>query len=128
MSQEYIELEQLEVYKISRELSSIGWKIFETLSWQNRKIIGDQFITSVDSIGANIAEGYGRFHYLDKIKFYYNSRVSFFECKNHWLNLLFERKIITETLFNEFNIASKPFVIKLNNFISSTYKSKEKNT
>ncbi len=31
--------------------------------------MGDQFIKSIDSVGANIADGYGRFHYLDRINF-----------------------------------------------------------
>ena len=32
--------------------------------------MGEQFIESVDSISANIAEGFGRFNKKDKIKFY----------------------------------------------------------
>ena len=34
------------------------------------------------SIAANIAEGFGRFHYRDKIRFYYQSRGSIFELQN----------------------------------------------
>jgi four helix bundle protein len=120
----YIELENLEVYTISRKLSSIAWKIYEALNWQQRKIMGDQFVESTDSVGANIAEGYGRFHYLDKIKFYYNSRGSYLECKNHWLSLLKERKCIDINLYDEFIKESDVFLLKLNNFISSTYKAK----
>jgi len=56
----YIALQDLEVYKLALELSKIGWKIYERLDWQTRKINGDQFIESTDSVGANIAEGYGR--------------------------------------------------------------------
>ena len=85
-------LNDLEVYKLARELSKIGWEIYQNLNWQTKKIMGDQFIESTDSVGANIAEGYGRFHYLDKIKFYYNSRASLIECNEHWIELLKERK------------------------------------
>ena len=85
-------LNDLEVYKLARELSRIGWKIYQNLNWQTKKIMGDQFIEAVDSVGANIAEGYGRFHYLDRIKFYYNSRASLIECNEHWIELLKERK------------------------------------
>lgn len=66
----YIVLKDLEVYKLARELSKIGWEIYEFLDWQIKKIVGDQFIEATDSIGANIAEGYSRFHFLDKIKFF----------------------------------------------------------
>ena len=92
MKKKYILLNDLEVYKLARELSKIGWKIYQDLNWQTKKIMGDQFIEAVDSVGANIAEGYGRFHYLDKIKFYYNSRSSLIECNEHWIELLKERK------------------------------------
>jgi four helix bundle protein len=51
----------------------------------NQKHIGDQFLRAVDYIGANIAEGYGRYHYLDKVKFYYNSRAFHFEAFTHWI-------------------------------------------
>jgi len=34
------------------------------------------------SITANIAEGFSRYHYNDKIRFYYNSRGSISEIKN----------------------------------------------
>jgi four helix bundle protein len=120
----YIELEDLEVYKIARKLSSIAWKIYDTLDWSKRKTMGDQFLESTDSVGANIAEGYGRYHYLDKIKFYYNSRGSFLECKKHWLSLLQERKCTNEELIKEYETESKDFLLKLNNFISATYKAK----
>jgi four helix bundle protein len=88
----YIELGDLEVDKLARKLSSIAWSIYDQLSWQDKKTMGDQFISSVDSVGANIAEAYGRFHYLDRIKFCYYSRGSYIECSSHWLSLLTERK------------------------------------
>jgi four helix bundle protein len=72
----YIPLRDLEVYKLARELSKIGWEIYDSLDWQTKKIMGDQFIEAPASAAANIAEGYGRHHYLDKIKFFYNARAS----------------------------------------------------
>lgn len=63
---DYIPLNKIKVYELSREYSRIGWVVYQKLDWRIKKIIDDQFITSVDSSGSNIAEGYGRFHYLDK--------------------------------------------------------------
>ena len=71
----YIKLENLETYKLTRRLSTEAWAIYATLDYQQKKIIGYQFIRASDSVGANIAEGYGRFHYLDKCKFYYNCNL-----------------------------------------------------
>jgi len=88
---DYIQLQNLDVYKLSRELSRVGWESYERLDWQDKKIMGDQLIEAIDSIGANIAEGYKRYHYLDKTKFYYNARASVSEACDHWLELLYER-------------------------------------
>ena len=75
----FISLHELEVYQLARELADFSWNIYERLDWEDRKAMGHQVISSADSIGANIAEGYGRYHYLERIKFYYNSRGSFIE-------------------------------------------------
>lgn len=120
----FIPLKDLEVYRLARELSKIAWEIYHNLTWQDKKIMGDQFIESTDSIGANIAEGYSRFHYLDKIKFFYNSRGSLTEASEHWLNLLFERNKVSNGLYEKYRQTANRLSLKLNNFISSTYKAK----
>lgn len=125
MKKNYISLKDLEVYQLARKLSQLGWEIYESLDWNTKKINGNQFIESTDSVGANIAEGYGRYHYLDKIKFYYNSRGSLMECSEHWIDLLLERKKITKKSYEDFKSISNNLSIKLNNFINSIYKSKK---
>lgn len=92
----YILVKDLDVYKLSRELSKLAWEIFNKFNWEDKKIFGIQFIESVDSVGANIVEGYSRFHYLDKIKFYYNSRASLSEANDHWIEIINERKKIAK--------------------------------
>jgi four helix bundle protein len=121
----YIKLEDLEVYQLSRALSKKAWAIYSKLIWQMRKIMGDQFIESSDSIGANIAEAYGRYHYLDRIRFLYNSRGSKLESVNHWLSLMHEREVISDEEFNDLNGLAEKLGIKLNNYIQSLYNSKK---
>ena len=121
-SQHYIELKDLEVYQLSRRLSSIAWKIFCRMSFEDKKHIGDQLLRSVDSVGANIAEGYGCYHDLDKVRFYYNSRASHFEAFIHWLELLSERERISREEFEDINGKASILLIKLNNFITVTTK------
>ena len=120
----YIPLRNLEVYQLSRELSKIGWDIYKNMDWQTKKVIGDQFIRSLDSIGANITEGYNKYHYLDKVKFYYYARGSLAESCNHWLELLEERKLVQGKTFQEMKLIANKLSVKLNNFISSTCKAK----
>ncbi len=121
---EYIPLQKLEVYQLARELSKKAWVIYTKMSWQEKKIIGDQFISSTDSIGANIAEGYGRYHYLDRVRFLYNARGSMLEAINHWLELQVERNKISQPEFDEIKFIADKLSIKLNNFIRSIYESK----
>jgi hypothetical protein len=51
----FIALKDLEVYQLSRQLSAIAWVIYERLTYQQRKVWGDQMLTAVDSVGSNIA-------------------------------------------------------------------------
>ncbi len=121
MRKNYIHLHELEVYRLARELSRVSWLVFEKLPWPDKKIMGEQFIRSVDSVGANIAEGYARFHYLDRVRFYYQSRSSLSEACDHWLELLLERRKISNDDYEEIKSIQKPLEIKLNNFIKSTF-------
>jgi four helix bundle protein len=118
----YIKLEDLEVYKLSRELSEMAWRVYGELEWNDKKIMGDQFVRATDSIGANIAEGYGRFHYLEKLKFYYYARGSYYEANNHWLSLLKERNLINEEYYQSYKNISNSFSLKLNNYIATIQK------
>jgi len=118
---EFIEAKDLKVYQLARQLSKMAWNIYESLSWQDKKIMGDQFIESTDSVGANIIEGYGRYHYLDKIRFYYIARASLNESAIHWLELLLERNKINHEQYKEMIDVAKDVQVKLNNFIGSTF-------
>ncbi len=120
----YIKLQDLEVYKLARELSKIGWEIYQDLDWRDKKIMGDQFIEATDSFGANIAEGYGRYHYLDKIKFFYNARGSLVESAEHWIELLHERGKVKDEQYQKFKHVADKASLKLQNMISTTYKAK----
>lgn len=127
MTMLYVRLGDLFIYKISLELCDMGWQIYESLNWKQQKIIGDQFITSVDSVAANIAEGYGRYHYLDKIKFYYNARGSLTEAK-HWIFLLCKRNIISKETFDTFLTRTEQVHFELNKYIKTTYSAKYNET
>jgi len=71
-----------------------------------------------------VAEGYGRFHYLDRIKFFYNARGSLLE-SNHWFELIVERKLIKNIkLKEEYEDIYRILKPQLNSFINSLYKIK----
>ncbi|TDI72116.1 MAG: four helix bundle protein [Bacteroidetes bacterium] len=60
--------------------------------------MGGQLVRSVDSIAANITEGFGRFHYGESRHFSYYSRGSLFETKT-WIAKAKARKLIDEDEF-----------------------------
>ena len=119
----HILLKDLKIYQKALIISNKSWEIYKNFTWQVKKTIGDQFITAIDSTGANIAEGYGRFHYLDRIKFYYNSRGSLLESL-HWLELLVSRDLITKNDYNSITALLEDLNLLLNAFIKSNYQSK----
>ncbi|MBI4128254.1 MAG: four helix bundle protein [Parcubacteria group bacterium] len=121
----YILLKDLEVYQLARELSRIGWEIYSQLDWQTKKIMGDQFIEATDSIGANIAEGYSRYHYLEKIKFCYNARGSLGEALDHWIELLKERQKVTKENYDLYKSNAERVSIRLQNYITVLYRTRE---
>ena len=63
--------------------------------------LADQMIRCSRSVTNNIAEGYGRFHYLDNAKFCRNSRGSLMELLDH-LKIAQECEYITLEQLNEF--------------------------
>ncbi len=75
----YLKLQDLQSYKIASDLSDCVWGVVIEWDWFAKKTIGAQIVNSTDSISANIAEGFGRYHKKDKIKFYLNARASVFE-------------------------------------------------
>jgi four helix bundle protein len=121
----FILLQDLEVYRVARRLSSMAWEIYQRLTYQQRKVWGDQMLQAVDSVGANIAEGYARYHYLEKIRFYYISRASLSEGIEHWIDLGFERGLVSDVEYESFNRIRPDIQVKLNNMIKSTYAAKK---
>ena len=56
--------EDLDVYRLAEDLGDRVWDI--VLNWSDfpRNSLGYQLVKSADSVGANLAEGFGRFHFL----------------------------------------------------------------
>jgi four helix bundle protein len=108
----------LEIYKIAVELGAVAWEVYQKIPKQHQFHTGNQFLGAVDSIGANIAEGFGRFHYKDSINFYYYARGSVFESK-HWAYLLYKRNLLEEPVYLDLISRLETEGLKLNNFINT---------
>lgn len=113
--------EDLEVWQIAIKLIKVVYQLLNTFPKDERFGIIAQGKDSVVSIAGNIAEGFGRYHYKDKQKFYYNSRGSLLETKSHLLTaeaVGFINKDNQE-LYNEAMKLIELEGVKLNNFIRS---------
>ncbi|MDN3588450.1 four helix bundle protein [Pedobacter aquatilis] len=100
MEQKYLQLNQISAYKKSFHLSNHIWEIIANWDAFAKQTIGKQFVNAVDSVSANIAEGFGRYHKKDKIKFYYYSFGSVKECFD-WNEKAKIRKLISEEEYND---------------------------
>jgi four helix bundle protein len=108
----------LEVWKKSNKLRIEIYKITEAFPVSEKFGIIDQIRRAASSVGANIAEGFGRFHYKDKIKFYYNARVSICEVQNFIFlaqEINYVEKEAARNIFTEYENLNK----SLNQFIKS---------
>ena len=62
--------------------------------------LANQIRRSSKSVGANIAEGHGRFYYRDRVRFCYNARGSLSETENH-LRAARELSYISEQTYHQ---------------------------
>src|SRR3954447_10495856 len=116
--------EDLEVWQLGKQLSVLAYKITE--NFPEREIYGitNQIRRAAISVPANIAEGFGRYHYMDRIKFFLNARGSLNELKSHLL-ISQELGFATAPILTDVFPLIESLSVKLNNFIASTRRSKD---
>ena len=75
----------LDVWKKCRDIRIMIWKACKEFPAEEKFRLADQMIRASRSSTANIAEGYGRFHFQENIQFCRQSRGSLFELIDHVL-------------------------------------------
>ncbi|WP_158995747.1 four helix bundle protein [Mucilaginibacter sp. L196] len=91
-------IEDLEIYNLSETFSNTIWDLVLSWDYFAKDTIGKQLVRSADSIGANIAEGFGRYHYKENKNFCYFSRGSIIETKS-WLKKAQTRNLIEDDIY-----------------------------
>jgi len=111
-------LEDVEVYNLAESFGDEIW--FLVIEWDYfvKDTVGKQMARSADSIGANIAEGFGRYHFKENKNFCYFSRGSIIETKS-WLKKSKTRKLISEETFLSLIQKLETIHLKLNSYIKS---------
>ena len=87
-------LEDLTLLKKAEEIADANWNLVQSWNEFDRDTLGKQLVRAMDSVGANVAEAFGRFHYGEKINFLYYARGSVFESK-YWINRAQKRHLIS---------------------------------
>lgn len=85
----------------------------------------DQVKRSSRSVGNNIVEGYGRFHFQENIQFCRIARGSLFETLDHGI-IAFDEGYISEENLNELRIIHNKTLLILNGYIKYLQNQKEK--
>ncbi|MCK4473097.1 MAG: four helix bundle protein [Anaerolineae bacterium] len=68
--------EDLDCYQLALLVLKEAYKVANHLPAVERYNLADQMRRASVSVTLNIAEGYGRYHYLDKLRFFYIARGS----------------------------------------------------
>lgn len=118
----FYNLEDLEVYQLAESFGDEIWMIVNEWEYFAKDTVGKQIVRSADSISANIAEGYGRYHYKENRNFCYFSRGSIIETKG-WLKKSKTRKLLSEEQFNLLYEKLQIIHIKLNAYLKFIGKS-----
>lgn len=121
----YVKFCNLEVWKLGLEIVKKVYKISKDFPADEKYGLVIQIKRAAVSICANIAEGYGRYHYMDRTKFYLNARGSLFELESH-LIISNQLGFLNNNDFNEIKGLSKNLSIKLNNLISKERRQEER--
>ncbi len=111
-------MEELRIYELAMNIGERVWLIVSKWDYFVKDTVGKQLVKSVDSIAANISEGYGRFHYKENKQFCYYSRGSLYETKT-WLKKAHDRRLIVDNDFQSLQNDLETIAYKLNNYIKS---------
>jgi four helix bundle protein len=68
--------EDLECYQLALQVMREAYRMIQKLPPEEKYNLGLQIRKASTSVTFNIAEGYGRYHYLDSLRFYYIARGS----------------------------------------------------
>ncbi|WP_461125706.1 four helix bundle protein [Spirosoma aerophilum] len=118
--------EELVVWQEARKFRQTIRLLVQSFPGDERYRLVDQLIRASRSISANIAEGYGRYHFQENIQFCRQARGSLTECLDHLICACDEGYITADQLQEQ--RANYHQVIKLLNGYISYLKERKKTT
>ena len=108
--------EDLDVWRVCRALRTQIATIARTFPKDEQYRLRDQLLRASRSVTANLAEGYGRFHYAENIQYARQARGSLYEIIDH-LTVAQEEKLISDETFALVRESVLRAVLVVNGFI-----------
>jgi four helix bundle protein len=106
----------LDVWKRGREIRNFVFTLVKQFPEEEKYRLSDQMIRSSRSVTANIAEGYGRYHYQDNIRFCRQSRGSVYELIDHF-EVALECAYISKDEYFKINKTLEELLALLNGYV-----------
>ena len=119
MDTKYLTLNDISAYRTAFNLSNYVWDIVVDWDFFAKDTVGKQFVKAVDSISANIAEGFGRYSKKDKVRFYRYSFGSLKECFD-WNEKSKIRKLIKQEQYDYIFLELNKLPKEINSWIKYT--------
>ena len=108
--------EDLEVYKAAREFRKAMYEVNRRLPDFEKYELGSQIRRASVSLTNNIAEGHGRFHYPDQIRFFLHSRGSLEELVDD-LNICLDEKYLSSDEAAKLKEQARGVLILINGYL-----------
>ena len=115
----YLELQDITAYKIAFDLANYVWDVVVKWNYFARDTVGKQLVKAIDSVSANIAEGFGRYFKKDKINFYRYSYGSIDESFD-WVEKANKRGLLKTTQYEYISKELRGLPREINHLISFT--------
>ena len=113
------DFKDLLVWKLARELRVQMYALVKKFSPEERYALNTQMRRAAQSIGANIAEGFGRYSYRENIQYCRQARGSAFEVRDHLVTAV-DAAFITKEEYAQSDALAQRVIQTLNGYIRST--------
>ena len=118
-------LDKLEVWARAKDFAVAVYKeVVPHLPADEKWNLTQQLKRAAQSIPANIAEGHGRYHFLDNVRFCYIARGSLTEAQSH-VCLAFDLGYLPEDIHKHMTSHAESLGKQLNNYIAYLKRSKQ---
>lgn len=118
-------LDKLEVWVRAKDFALAVYKeVVPHLPNDEKWNLAQQLKRAAQSIPANLAEGHGRYHFLDNARFCYIARGSLTEVQSH-ISFAHELGYLSDETYNHMTAHAESFGKQLNNYIAYLKRSKQ---